>query len=241
MTNAKTTARRKADGVVGAAEPVAKRGKGRPKLTGDPVGAEEIVACACELLRSMPLQKVTAAVVAQRAGVNPTLVNYYFKGRSELMVAAVVQLLRGVRVTDEFCNPNLSTEERLRSRVVKLIEFYDEHPYFGRLARNEILQIENPTVYTSLLDLVLGDVARHEEFLQLATREAVRHVDPAFFFISIVGMCEFYHLNSHLLERRFGADMDRNSARDHYVDYVVHLILDGLRSRDPRGPAHEPG
>ena len=93
MKSARAAAKRKPKAVADSGAPIAKRGKGRPKLTADRVGADEIVACACELLRVMPLHKVTAAVVAQRAGVNPTLVNYYFKGRSDLMQAAAVRLV----------------------------------------------------------------------------------------------------------------------------------------------------
>jgi TetR/AcrR family transcriptional regulator len=68
------------------------RARGRPRDSGASVGADAIVREVCELLREFAPRDVTLLRVAQHAGVDRSLIRYYFKNRSSLLLAAARHL-----------------------------------------------------------------------------------------------------------------------------------------------------
>ena len=71
-----------------------KRGQGRPTDGG--VGRQAIIDSAKKLLRELPPARITISLVAREAGVDPALIRYYFKDRSNLLMEVVNDLLQGV-------------------------------------------------------------------------------------------------------------------------------------------------
>ena len=69
------------------------RSAGRPAIGVNTVGPAALIDAACDLLKTMPPEKVTRAAVARHANVNPALINYHFKDRSILLRAAARTLL----------------------------------------------------------------------------------------------------------------------------------------------------
>lgn len=65
---------------------------GRPALGKATVGRDALIAKTCELLARMPPSRVTRAEVARAMKVDPSLIRYYFRDRSTLLLAAVERL-----------------------------------------------------------------------------------------------------------------------------------------------------
>src|SRR5579863_9430081 len=68
------------------------RGIGRPAAGQQTVGREALITRTCEMLMMMPPNKITRAEVARHMNVDPSLIRYYFRDRSTLLLAAVARL-----------------------------------------------------------------------------------------------------------------------------------------------------
>ena len=74
------------------------RKPGRPPAQGSKrVGSDTIVQEVCELLRDFAPRDVTLLRVAQHAGVDRSLIRYYFKNRSSLLLAAARHLFAALQ------------------------------------------------------------------------------------------------------------------------------------------------
>ena len=73
------------------------RRPGRPVGSQTGEGREALLQAARELLAERGMPRVTLREVAERAGVQPALVNYYFGGKAGLLRAVVDEVASGVR------------------------------------------------------------------------------------------------------------------------------------------------
>ncbi|MDE8344143.1 MAG: TetR/AcrR family transcriptional regulator, partial [Acidocella sp.] len=88
----KTAAAKTAPARQSAKKMPVKRGIGRPASGGNSVGREKLLKTACDLLKVTPPAKLTRFMVAQKAGVDPSLIRYYFRDRISMLAAAAERL-----------------------------------------------------------------------------------------------------------------------------------------------------
>src|SRR5262245_5780132 len=69
-----------------------KRKQGRPHKDKPAVGPEALIAATRELMKTKPPAQITRLDIARVAGVDPGLIRYYFGDKSELIVAATLQV-----------------------------------------------------------------------------------------------------------------------------------------------------
>src|SRR5262245_58722110 len=160
------------------------RKRGRPDDHGGRgVGADAIVLKVCELLRDVAPRDVTLLRVAQYAGVDRSLIRYYFTNRSSLMLAAARHLLgqmqnelsnaRGVESDDP--------ETQLRERARGLLRFQIKHPYFHRLMVEEVVNSDEPDARAFFKTFTAGGIAGYRACADAAGSHAgLRAVDGAF-------------------------------------------------------------
>jgi len=75
-----------------ATRPVRRR-SGRPPLAGDPSPRERLLDAAVELFAERGVAATASSDIAQRAGVTPAMVHYYFRNRGLLLDAVVDERL----------------------------------------------------------------------------------------------------------------------------------------------------
>src|SRR5579885_3188212 len=74
-----------------------RRARGRPATTALSVGAETLVLKACELLREVSPRELSLLRLARYAGVDRSLIRYYFTDRSSVLFAAARHLFELLR------------------------------------------------------------------------------------------------------------------------------------------------
>lgn len=231
---AKTAARIKSSPQVKSLRPVKRkpmRARGRPRDNGASVGADSIVMQVCELLREVAPRDVTLLRVAQHAGVDRSLIRYYFKNRSSLLLAAArhlfAQLQNELAVLENI--PTDAPESRVRESARALLRFQIKHPYFHRLMVDEVVNSEHPEALAFFKSFTGAAVRNHRDIAEsIAQHAGMRAVDGAFLYMALIGMCEFFVTGAPILKVAFGRDYDVEAVNRQYETFLADYVVDGL-------------
>ena len=69
----------------------------------------------------------------------------------------------------------------------------------------------------------------------------VSSTDPLFMHVAIIGMCEFFAAAQTMIPPLVPEGMDAKELAERYKDFIVRLVLDGLRTRVEPWAARAPG
>lgn len=212
-----------------------RRKRGRPEDQGGKrVGADAIVLNTCELLRNIAPKDVTLSRVARYAGVDRSLIRYYFKNRSSLLLAAARQLVGQLHCELELAwdVPSEDPETRIRENIRALLRFQIEHPYFHRLMLDEVINSDEPEAREFFESITSAAVERLRATATAAAHSGQnRPVDGAFLYMAIIGMCEFFVTGAPILKVAFGEDYDIEAVCSQYEKFICAYVVDGLRKR----------
>ena len=202
---------------------------GRPRDPSNIVGREALITATCELLKTVPPNEINGTVVARESGVDPSLLRYYFKDRSGLLVAAAERLTTefGQRfeeaVTDQRTQ---SARDRLLTRINALIELESAYPFFHRLILEEVMVSGRPEAQALITNLTNRGVAHYRAIIDDGVSEGLlRQVNPSMLFVAVVGLCEFLASAKKLLAI---SDPAKPNLIEDYKAFICRLVLDGV-------------
>lgn len=219
-----------------AASPRRRRGIGRPPAGAtNAVGREALISKACELLERMPSAQVTRAEVARSLGVDPSLIRYYFRDRSTLMLAAVERMTSQFLVNAESAVPRDTEEaaiDELRARVKALLRLIYKYPHFHQLIVEELAGMSQPEARRLLETLISRGTTSYQHIFQRGRNSGqFRDVDVPLLFIAIIGVCEFFVSGHHIVRIAIGKDRAYgDQLMEFYGDFVCDLILKGIQA-----------
>jgi AcrR family transcriptional regulator len=241
----------KANGTGEAADGAKKKAAGRkpgpkPRSIGRPagqrrIGKEFLIEKTVQLLRTVPPEKLSLSMAARHAGVHLTLIKYYFRDRTRLLVDVArwlaVSLGEGVRAVE---SRELSAPERLRIRIDTMVDFFFVNPYYHRLM-TEILADDSDPLAAELISLWMTKTLDiYRDIIDSGVAEGLlRPIDPQFTFVAIMGLCEQYQHAARLVEQPAAASSrKRHDIAAEYKAYVFDLMLHGLSVEKGRGQEH---
>ncbi|MDJ0852125.1 MAG: TetR/AcrR family transcriptional regulator [Myxococcota bacterium] len=210
-----------------------RRGPGRPAGGQAGEGQDALLRAARELLAEKGLPGITVREVAERAGVQPALVNYYFGGKQGLLRAVVTGLTRQMmELVARAAATEGSVEERFRAVLRAVVAFWTEEPYAPRLVVEQVLFGEEQTIQ----DFVEGYARQNLETIRalLEAGEAsgeIRHVDPLYALPSTLGGCIFFFLSAPVVLRLFGLERITPELAQELADHTVRNLFHGIAAR----------
>lgn len=213
-----------------------RRSRGRPGNSELGVGADAIVLKACELLRHVAPRELSLIGLARHAGIDRSLIRYYFTDRSSVLLAAARHLFGILRIRLETVEARFAEdpEARVREMAVTLLRFQIEHPYFHRLMIDEVVNSSTKEAQEFFRAFTKQAV---EDFramtLAIARRGGARAFDGVFLYLAVIGMCEFFVTGGPILEVAFGRGFDREEVSRQYERFVREYAVDGIRRRLP--------
>jgi TetR/AcrR family transcriptional regulator len=210
------------------------RGIGRPAAGQQTVGREALITRTCEMLMMMPPNKITRAEVARHMNVDPSLIRYYFRDRSTLLLAAVARLTAELSrlMDEELARSDLTPESRLRARVSALLKLNVTYPFFHRLMIDELVTLDTPAAVRFVEELTRDGVAGYTEVIDAGVKDGVfRRTSVPFLFLAVIGMCEFFVNGMPILRIVMGKDFDQRAISARYREFICELLLDGLKTR----------
>lgn len=214
------------------------RSRGRPRAKQGTVGREVIVASARKLLEKVPPHKATISSIARSAQVDPALVRYYFGSREELLLAVIEEILGDWKFTHPA--QTAGPAAKLAALVGDMLDFAINVRSMQRLMIDECAASTSPEVRRRVRELNAGAVSRLALLLHPENENGINATDPLFMHVAIIGMCEFFAAAQPMITPLMPAGVSTKLLADRYKDFIVRLVLDGLRSRvepwSPRKP-----
>ena len=211
-----------------------RRARGRPATSELSVGAETLVLKACELLRQVAPRELSLLKLARYAGVDRSLIRYYFTDRSSVLLAAARHLFGLLRTRLAVIEKRLvdDPESRIRELAVGLLAFQIEHPYFHRLLIEEVVNSPKGEARTFFQTFTGQGVADFRAMATATTRRGTaRGYDGVFLYLAIIGMCEFFVTGGPILKVAFGENFDPAEINRRYERFLRDYVIDGIRRR----------
>ncbi len=227
--------------VVGAGDPSTPAGEGASSESGESAGTEQrIFKAATEVFARKGQAGARMREIAEHAEINPALLHYYFRSKSQLYEAVFAhgfkQFMGGL---GQSLKADLDFEESLRTFVHGYIDYIHTHQDMARLMLNEC------TCGGPILERYLtAAVAKRDEMPGLMMEDRIvaaiesgeiRPVDPQHTMLTIVSSClfPFVALPTVRIFHPEAAD-DFEAFVEGRKKHVVDLLLSGLR---PAGSA----
>lgn len=206
-----------------------KRSRGRPATTQGGVGREAIVMAARKLLDKLPPHQATISSIARSAGVDPALVRYYFSSREALLLAVIEDILATWKFSQPA--PSAGPSAKLTAVVRDIADFALNVRSMQRLLVEECASAKSPEVRRRVRELNTGVVSRWALMLHAERESSTRTTDPLFMHVAIIGMCEFFASAQAMIMPLAPAGIDAKELAELYKDFIVRLVLDGMRSQ----------
>ena len=211
------------------------RRPGRPPQADGVQGREKLLRAARELMIERGFPRVTVREVAERAGVGPALVNYYFGGKSDLFAAIIEQVVLEARERIEQATQRSGpVKERIRLFVQEMVAAMTADPYLARLLVEQVLFADDEVIDRFARELAGPNLATLRGLLDEGMAEGeLREVDPKFIVPSMLGICVYFFLAQPLIRKLFGLKQLTPELAHAFGESAAELILHGVVVREP--------
>jgi AcrR family transcriptional regulator len=191
---------------------------------------EALLVAAHEVMAEKGYPRVTLREVAERAGVQPALVNYYFGGKDGLLRSVIASVAGQMRFRIEQTVTGQGTpEERIRQLVDGIVQAMTAAPYAPRLMAEQVFFAEAGVIGEFVENFARPNLAAIRSLLEDGREMgSLRAVDPRFLVPALVGACIFFFLAAPIVRRLYGIEeIDAEMARE-FADRTAELILYGI-------------
>jgi TetR/AcrR family transcriptional regulator len=196
------------------------------------VSQAKLLAAATEEFARHGLLGARVDTIASNAGVNKQLIYYHFNNKEALYVAVLERVYTDIRERErELELDHLPPLQAMDKLVSFTFDYVTEHPNFVSLLMDENVHrgvhLRKSSELKRLRSPFVGFIA---ETLKRGERVGAfrRGLDPMQFYISLAGICFFYHANIHtlsaLFDRALATPAELKQRRAHVVDFVRHYL-----------------
>ena len=204
----------------------AKRGQGRPVVGENDVGQDRLVAAAEKLLRQMPPARVTIALIAREASVDPALVRYYFGNRMALLLAVADRITN--HSASHAAQPDAVLEVGLADHIRKTLKLTRSAPFMHRLFE-ELADSDDDAARGRVRTMNLDLVAYYRRMLKSDAGTAMASVNPLFLHLMVLGASDFFASAEPMIRELVPSNTNMDKLAAGYQEFLVKMVMEGLR------------
>jgi AcrR family transcriptional regulator len=174
----------------------------KPKPAKESTTEERIKEAARKLFTQKGFAATRTRDIAEEAGINLALLNYYFRSKQKLfdlvMMENFQQFIKGITVN--FSDETMPFDQRIERIVVAYVDMLTRLPDLPMFILNEIRG--NPSKIAARLQTELAPM-RQNFFKQLiaSNKEGKTNLDPFHFVANLVGLTVFPFIARPILQR----------------------------------------
>ena len=218
--------------------------RGEPRRPGRPLdadgvrGRELLLEATRQLMIEKGLPRITVREVAQRAGVGPGLVNYYFGSKAGLLNAIMERQVNQARqVLQQAASAPGPIRERLRSYIKDTIRAMAADPYLPRLIVEQVLFADEDAIKRFARDFAGPNLEAVSNLVQSGIEAGeFRPVDPMYFVPTMMGSCIFFFLFMPILRQLLDVREVTPEMVETFAETASELFLNGLVRRAEATP-----
>ncbi len=185
-----------------------------------------LLATATPLFAERGYHGVSVREIAAAAGVNVSMISYYFGGKEGLYAAILTEQFAVVRRAGEVAHTGGDPLERFERYVRATVARYRQNPHLPRFYTSELT---NPTpCFATIVKPAIQGVVKvlQETFADGLTHHRFREgLDPTDTALALAGMINFYFL----LEPATGELVDHSPGRDEeLIRHLMDIFANGV-------------
>ena len=221
-----------------------KRPPGRPIASIDGETRQLLLGTATELFAEQGVAATTFALIAQRAGLTPAMMHYYFADRDALIDAVVHERLAPLiaSVWDPV-RPHDSAPTILRGVVERLLEGIERNPWLPSTWMREVLNEGGLLRDRVLRRLPLERVRLVGQAMIKGQKDGTVHadLDPILIVFSALGLVMLHSATARFFAEIFHRDVPaRKTLQRHITGVLLHGIeRPTLSPAKPRPPERD--
>ena len=187
------------------------------KITKDSSTEEKIKDAARRVFMAKGFDGCSSREIANEAGMNVALVNYYFRSKSQLFQLIFQAALEDFMLSlMDIFETNMPLENKVRIFIEREFDFLARHPEMPVFIMSEIRREDNCTIQDMKLVDRIAATGVFAEALKAQEEGRMRKVDLISVMILMMGNCQFPYLAAPLI--RGMHDMTED-------DYAQQLLL----------------
>ena len=218
-------------------EAVSKRPLGRPAGARNEQVKNRLLEAARQLFLSYDYQGVSVRQIAELAGVNPAMVNYYFGDKEGLYLSLVDQLLVPMEV--KISEMRGQAQPGIADFIGSYTELLAANPWWPNFVIREVLLREG-----AMREAVLQKFkATMAPTLMLAVQQEIatgsfrKELKPEFTLITLLSLAVFPFLAKPIIESVLGISIERDTATD-LAAHSSALFLRGVEIKQGEEAGH---
>ncbi len=185
---------------------MAQRGRPGGRRRKDDVVRRRLLAAAASCLGERPSSAVGIREIADLAGVNPAMIQYYFQGKPGLIAALLDTAVTPLLTLDRGTLQAMPPSQRSRILVARFAAIYQAHPWLPRLLTDDIL-----TSHSELRERVITRIGARiarllKGFIRMQQQDGYfrADLDVRQATVTLLGMLAFPMLAARLLQSSYG-------------------------------------
>ncbi|MGE0733499.1 MAG: TetR family transcriptional regulator [Alphaproteobacteria bacterium] len=213
-----------------------RRKRGRPS-TGDAVDRrQKLLDSARTLLGERGSARLTLGEIARHAGVDAAMVKYYFGSKDALFYTVVNDIIGGWLATAQRMLGHGKTPVlKLRGRMGGLAQMRRSAFFIDRHMLEEIIDARGSPMEKNFGRLVEHAIAQYRAIFDAGVAGGeLRRVDPAFFFVAVLGLMDFLFSFRPMLRYVAGKGEPIEKIEQRYTQELVEMVLYGVVRRKGR-------
>ncbi|MDR0422649.1 MAG: TetR/AcrR family transcriptional regulator [Proteiniphilum sp.] len=172
---------------------------------------QKIKAAARKVFHKKGFAATRTRDIAEEAGINQALLNYYFKSKQKLfdiiMMETLHEFLFGI-VAGIVNDPETSLEEKVTAITSAYIDKLTGEPQIAPFVISELRMNPDTSSFTQTLKSVLPDSLLIKQFRQETEAGRIQRVDFLHFIINVAGLIVFPFIGAPILKNLRGKDGD---------------------------------
>ncbi len=196
----------------------------------DPSRKERLVDAGRDLFATKGFHGTSVRDIAAEAGVNVSLVSYYFGGKEQLYSAVVEELTNRIRsIMSEEAISGLTPREKVRYYAENVLAMHRENPHLAKIMHREM---NSPSpVLEDLRQTLFPQVFR---FVHGIFEEGIRKgdfrndLDPAAMAYSLASLMNFYHFQRFLVYSMNPAFLPGKDSE--VIGQALEIFLNGVNA-----------
>ena len=206
------------------------RGPGRPPSKQASNVRAALITAARDAIVELGYDAASTKQIAERAGVNTAMINYYFGSKAALgetafreTIAPVLKLIEATADTDG---------DDIFTFIHDYVTTVAQHPWIPRLVLREVLPETGRYREIFFKEFVARGAAYLPRKIIQAQRTGLiaKELDPRFAVISLASLAVFPYLISGALGSQLGVDLTQNATREALTAHTEKLLRAGLSS-----------
>jgi len=214
-------------------------GKDAPS-PGDLSTEEKIMQAAKKLFTQKGFAATRTRDIAEEAGINLALLNYYFRSKEKLFDIVMIdnfrQFIKGISI--HLLQDASTVEEKIQRIVTAYIDFLNNHPDLPIFIINEIRG--NTSRITQQINEEVAPLRAHmfRQIQEAGRQGKIIPIDPFHFIANLIGLTVFPYIGRPILQRVTGVDDQQFRAFMEERKKLVPLWINAIMHAKPPVDSH---